>query len=336
MQTLIKKHANTHAQTLAKNLAKNLTKNGDRGQQLHYEFIKLGSVRFKLKNKMLLILPEIYTSGIWKKYAGSIVEYAGKYGDIAKTTVIKRLRLEENLIDKPYLKAAIATAGVHKVALVAKIATPETDQSYAERINDMSKQATQALSKEVRAQQEDAQQNVAGDVLLEPQRPCKAVPTIKKLELDEEATFLFMKLKAKLGKHMSDKDFMKMLLQEKVKEEFPEKTAAESVTGDTFQKPATRYIAAAKKRKTVSQTQGKCGYPNCNNPYQVIHHPERFSQCKNHDLLVPLCKIHHEFAHNNLIQNETETTKNWKMTLITKRTSLADVLYRKYRNKALT
>lgn len=70
--------------------------NNSPGQQLHYEFVRLGGMRFKLKNRMIAILPEIYASAIWKKYAGSIIEYAGKYGDIAKTTVIKRLRLEEN------------------------------------------------------------------------------------------------------------------------------------------------------------------------------------------------------------------------------------------------
>jgi len=95
-------------------------------QKLHNEFIKLGGMRHKLKNRMLAILPEIYKSGIYKKYAGSIVEYAGKFGDIAGTTVIKRLRLEKNLKDKPCLKAVIEKIGVHKVALVAKISVTKS------------------------------------------------------------------------------------------------------------------------------------------------------------------------------------------------------------------
>ncbi len=98
-------------------------------QQLHYEFVKFGRMRHSLKNKMLAMLPDIYKSGIWKKHAGSIVEYCGKYGDIARTTVVKRLRLEENLIDKPFLRAAIEHVVVHKVAMVAKVATAETDKS---------------------------------------------------------------------------------------------------------------------------------------------------------------------------------------------------------------
>ncbi len=291
-------------------------------QQLHYYFVKMGSYRHKLKNKMLLILPEIYASGIWKKYAGSIVEYAGKYGDIARTTVTKRLKLEENLVDKPYLKAAIATAGVHKVAMIAKVATPDTDQAYAETISDMSKAAVQSLSKEVHQ-----------GTLLE-EAGCKAVPTVKKLELDEEATFLFLKLKAKLGKHMSDKQFMKMMLAERIEKEFPEKPAR-TFTGEIVEKTATRYIVAAKKRKAISDTEGKGGYPNCNQPYQVIHHPERFSQTKNHDSLIPLCKIHHEFAHNNLIQNETASTDQWRISVNKPCIARADILYKKYRRAAV-
>ena len=162
----------------------------ENAQKLHEEFIHLGSLRHKLKNRMLLILPEIYESGIWKKHAGSIIEYAGKYGDIAKSAVIKRLRLEKNLDDKPCLRAAIEKVGVHKVAMVVKIATPETDKLWAGKLENMSKMAVQSLSKEMRVHTAEA------DAPL-----CKAIHKVKKIELDEESNFLFLKLKSKLGKN---------------------------------------------------------------------------------------------------------------------------------------
>jgi hypothetical protein len=81
----------------------------------------------------------------------------------------------------------------------------------------------------------------------------------------------------------------------------------------------TRYIQAAKKRLTLSQTNGKCAHENCNQPAQILHHKQRFSQTKNHDSLIPLCKIHHEFAHNGITETMTE----------------ADERYRKYRQAAL-
>jgi len=292
------------------------------------------------------MLPEIHKSGIWQKYAGSIIEYAGKYGDIAKTTVIKRLRLEENLKELPHLKAAIKQVGVHKVAMLAKIAKPETDETLANNVLNMSKTAVQSLSKELRAGE-------AGEG--HQSRPCKAVPILKKIELDEESTFLFMKLKMKLGKKLSDKDFIKKLLHERNKQEFTQKKSKttnaaalqegvfmkqktlndhqKSITGDT-----TRYVPAHQKRQTIAQTNGKCAYPNCNSPYQILHHTNRYSESKNHDSLTPLCKTHHEFAHNNLIQNEKLKPEQWRISTIKLPTTPippADILYRKYRQEAL-
>lgn len=221
-------------------------------QSLHYEFVRLGSMRLKLKNKMLAILPEIYKSGIWKKYAGTIEGYAGKFGDIADTTARKRLRLEENLSNKPFLRAAIQTVGVHKVAMVAKITTPEMDQSMAEKLCNMSKMAVQSLSKEMRAratrggqigEESERQLSIGFNADMEKsQQPipvvsqkfvldnhfyadqsahCKAVPLTKKIELDENSTFLFLKLKKKLCKNLSDKEFLKLIIEEREKQEFP-------------------------------------------------------------------------------------------------------------------
>lgn len=224
---------------------------------------------------MLAILPDIYSSGIWKKHAGSIVEYCGKYGDIAKTTVIKRLRLEDNIVDKPFLRAAIEQVGVHKVAMVAKVATAETDKSYAEKVLDMSKAAVQSLSKEVRKQNPKS----------------AAVPTLKKIELDADASFLFMKLKAKFGKHLSDAKFLKLVLEKT--DETNKKTIKVSNTKNFTGETVTRYIPAKQKRETIAKTNGRCSYPHCNNPYAVIHHTDRFSESKSHESIILLCKIHH-------------------------------------------
>ena len=317
----------------------------ENAQKLHEEFIHLGSLRHKLKNRMLLILPEIYESGIWKKYAGSIIEYAGKYGDIAKSAVIKRLRLEKNLDDKPCLRAAIEKVGVHKVAMVVKIATPETDKLWAGKLENMSKMAVQSLSKEMRVNTADA------DAPL-----CKAIHNVKKIELDEESNFLFLKLKSKLGKNLTDKEFLKLILEERAKQEFPKKQnksitgdvlnnaigkaglLSKSITGDVFNNAmrkagllpqsvtddvfnnaiseagllskSTRYISVHKKRQIIAQTGGKCAYPGCNSPYEILHHRDRYSESRSHNSVIPLCKIHHEFAHNNLIKTKCKPRIN--------------------------
>ncbi len=101
---------------------------------------------------------------------------------------------------------------------------------------------------------------------------------------------------------------------------------------------AGRYIPVNKKREVIAQTHGKCAYPNCHSPYEVFHHTDRYSESRTHDSIIPFCKIHHEFAHHNLIQNETLKTDEWRISVIkepVEKISQADVLYRKYRRGIL-
>lgn len=119
------------------------------------------------------------------------------------------------------------------------------------------------------------------------------------------------------------------------------KSRSKSITGDVFDtgpKTTSRYIKIDQKRAAVDKTNGKCSYPNCNNPYNVLHHTDRFSESKSHDSIVPLCKAHHEFAHNNLIVNEAGPNHEWRMSSQkspAEKISKAGSLYRTYRQRAL-
>lgn len=303
---------------------------------LHKKFVELGSKRHKLKNEMLAILPEIYESGIYKKYASTIVEYAGKYGDIAKTTVIKRLRLEENLEGKPYLKAAIKEVGIHKVAMVAKLATPGNEQAFADKVKNMSKSAIQTLSKELR--QKSAEKSVEN--LTDGPQFCHAAATTIKIELDSEMTFLFLKLKKKMEKNLSNKEVFRKIL-EKMNEinEQKNKTRKKNFTGETFEKNkkhistvvVPRYVSVKTKRSAMSETEGRCSYPGCNKPPTVFHHKDRFSKSKNHSSVIPLCRDHHEFMHNGLVPNEIKNCNSWQLKIENFPEQKADIFYRKYR-----
>jgi hypothetical protein len=373
---------------------------------LHKQFKKLGLQRHKLLNEMMIILPKIYESGIYKKYASSIFEYASKFGGIPGSTVEKRLRLEKHLADKPALKVAINDVGVHKVAMVATIATAETDKMYADKIKNMSKSAVQILSKEMRQKQRLKKEEVGADLFStgsdSPAQignyPCCAVPERVKVELDEEMTFLFLRLKGKFGKQMSNKQIMKMILEKMVESEFSVKESRtkrekkkkersddiqkvvtgecgdvmksvtgdglqnkrecgarmksvtgdglqnerecgdvmKSVTGDGLQnEKSTRYITAQERRESLAQTNHKCSYPNCNKPAEIFHHADRFSTSRSHESIQPLCRDHHEFAHNGLIFNEKEDSARWEIGIGGKVRDQADVLYRKYRQVAV-
>jgi len=139
------------------------------------------------------------------------------------------------------------------------------------------------------------------------------------IDLDEEMTFIFLKFKKKF-KNLSNKEVMRKLLEQINGPAQPVKL----ITGD--ETPKSRYIPVALRRVTIGN--GQCQYPNCNRPSDQIHHPERFAKVRNHKGLVALCKDHHEFMHNGLIENEAH--HDWAMN-VHKKPDQIDLLYRKYR-----
>jgi len=67
-------------------------------------------------------------------------------------------------------------------------------------------------------------------------------------------------------------------------------------------KPVSRYIPAKIKQDLQQKYKSHCSYHGCNKPAEQIHHQERFAQKRAHQNLVPLCKIHHDFVHQNFIE----------------------------------
>ena len=131
-----------------------------------------------------------------------------------------------------------------------------------------------------------------------------------KIELDEEMKFLFLKLKNKLGENFSNKEFLRRMLKMMVENEKSLKQAKK--TRKILGEKVTRYIPIQQRREAFAKTDGRCAFPNCIKPAEILHHRERFSIRKSHESIIPLCKEHHEFAHNGLIQNEVGEPKKWK------------------------
>ena len=181
---------------------------------LHREFVRLGREKYRLTNRLLLILPDIFASGIYKKYASDIYEYAGRFGGISGSAVDKRLRLEKHLENKPCLRAAIEKVGVNKVALMATLATPQADAMVADKVLNMNKSALQTLSKELRHKNDRVYSDNKNnrELCLNDIKPCQAAPQTITIELDSEMTFLFLKFKKKF-KNINNKEAMRKLLE---------------------------------------------------------------------------------------------------------------------------
>ncbi len=101
---------------------------------------------------------------------------------------------------------------------------------------------------------------------------------------------------------------------------------------------ASRYIRKATQQEALEKSNHRCSYTGCNKPYDACHHPGRFAITKiqnpenPHKNIKPLCKNHHEFMHNGIVQNETEEPTKWQIRLIQpKQLNKIDQLYRQYK-----
>jgi hypothetical protein len=254
--------------------------------------------------------------------------------------VKKALELEEKLQDMPHLQKAIETQGINKVGIVIGLATRENEKELAEKVEHMSKPALQEYSKEVRGK----------------------VTASWQVELDEKMMFMFLKLKKKLGKNLSNKECLRKILEKmqeksrlqkritqtvdcratKISKEMQEKPKPQGqdrksakilgrkskpqgqaqklakipgensrqkklakIPGENSRQKISTKISVEKVTRYISVHEKKevsehCGHPGCHRPAEIIHHTNRFSQCHNHKNLKPLCRVHHEFAHNGI------------------------------------
>ena len=263
--------------------------------------VGLARQRNGLTNSLVALLPEMFELKVYLDHGCSnIVEYAGKFLGLSGGVVKKRLNLEKHLVDKPKLRALIPIEGVHKVAIVATIATPETDGDWADKVENMSKNATQKLAKEWRQKGKGR---------------CEAATERVKIELDAEMQQMFFKLKEKLAKDCNNKEAMKRILRQLAEEEWTGKKAENSGGISSPRGEVTRYVPVATKQKLEERSGGICEYPGCNHAAQCIHHGATWFETKSHKHLVHLCKSHHEFMHNGLVENQEKPPADWKLGL---------------------
>lgn len=199
---------------------------------LHQQFVKLSFDIIKMKNKLISLLLEIYEKEIYKKHGcRTIHEYGFKYAKLSKEMVDKAVRTLRHLENKPFLKQVIETQGIHKVALVATIATPENEKIFAKHVENMSKPALFEFAKELRSKSDGKNLlNVSlfGENL--EKKPvgqfCRAIPSKMQIELDEEMQAIFLRLKKNLRKksgfELSNKEALKIMLKKLEQANIPE------------------------------------------------------------------------------------------------------------------
>ncbi|MBL4693767.1 hypothetical protein JKY72_00155 [Candidatus Gracilibacteria bacterium] len=231
---------------------------------LHEQFVQLGKQYRNLAHQLGALLPEIYSSGIWEKYAGDIYEYARKYAGMASSTVKIALRLPGKLTEVPRVLEIVKEVGVRKVDAVASLITPENEEKMVERLRTMSKPALIEMGKEMRGTR-----------------------SVMKIELDEEMQIMFFRLKKKLGLE-SNREVLRQLLVTPGSN-FERKILSAENEGRSVSKPVVRELKS-----------GPCFY--CNEPAEIVHHLIRWAEGRAHRELVGVCKICHELCHNGILE----------------------------------
>jgi hypothetical protein len=270
---------------------------------LHQQFLQLAKEKRQITYKLLSLLPEIFASGVYKKYAGSIEGYAFRFAGIPESTVRKSLNLNKLFKNKPKLQAIVKEVGVHKVSAVASLITDENQDIMIEKLRSMSMDSIREMAKEFRGKEKVYRLSVY---------------------LTQDQLKLINLVKKQIDPKLSEGELVAELCKQYLNSAKTEQCKVED------SKPAKRYIPAKTKKAVLKQYKNSCAYPGCHKHYSEIHHQVHFSQSKKHENLVPLCKEHHQFMHHNLVQNSEDSPQFWRLQL-NKTTNSLDLKYQKMR-----
>ena len=101
-----------------------------------------------LRRIFAVLLVEVNRRRLHRKYGfEGIYEFASKVGGMEKKLVDRILWLADFLKDKPFLWREFRREGWSKVRVVASVATKETDEIWAEKVNLLSKPALEEFVK---------------------------------------------------------------------------------------------------------------------------------------------------------------------------------------------
>ena len=262
-------------------------------KELHKRFTECGKNIKKLMRECALMLPEIDRQRIWKKEGfGSIYEYAAKLANMSRYQVELALWTVRKIEHMPALLKVAREKGIHAVRPVANVATEETAKFWADKAENLTKNALEVYVRETR-------KSCPRTSL----QPAKSSKMMIKVALPESLA----KRLDQLSKRADFEELLSKFLDEV--EQAGESAKPEPVQTDS------RHVPAKIRRHVTTRTNNKCTYPICKKPIYQLHHTERWALKHMHDpsRLQPLCKAHNELAHRGLIENEEKSPISWRM-----------------------
>ncbi|MBN1495062.1 hypothetical protein JW911_05025 [Candidatus Peregrinibacteria bacterium] len=308
-----------------------------------YKYCKIVGFNARIwSRKFIAAIPEVAKRRLYKKCGYcSIREFAAKLAGVSHDSVDEVLRVNEKFKELPKMKALIGEVGLSKLRVVACVANKKNEKDLSEKVKNMTKSSLEIYVREMirktdgrttlpgeetgnsgdrKIPQTEEQIGLFGeDEKVElgfayPQIHDKKTFTI---QIDEETEFELRKFKLQLEKERKERVDWNFALKEMVKRATNEQKASASGPRTQLKKVipelkdaggnkqiVTRYIPAKTKRDLQEKHNSHCAYKGCNKPAEQFHHQERFAIKRNHENLMPLCKSHHDFVHQNSIEQQ--------------------------------
>ena len=263
-----------------------------RSVELHVQFSECGKNAKEWARRCMLLLPDIDRYKVWRKKGfGSLYEYAAKIAGLSRNQVDESLRILRKIEDKPVLQEIARDKGIWAVKPVATVATKDTEQEWADRVNSMSRHEIEVFVKGVRTE------SIRPGAEIQPEKVSVT------MSLDPQVLDQLKKLKGS-GEW---EDAIKKLLnlrKGKIENKKPNPVQSES-----------RHIPKPIERFVKCRDNYRCVVPDCGRKFSELHHADGFSRVKCHDpdRIFCLCSGHHDLAHRGLIANEAKKPGLWRV-----------------------
>lgn len=267
------------------------------------------------KRRFAGLLPEVLKRELHRRRGfGSIHEFAFKLGGLSASAVDKVIHLADRLEDKPVLKEQLTSGnqGWSKIEKVAFIATKETDQLWAERVESMSAVALGAF---VQAQRLSKIEN--GEEFTdvgEPENKFRFMQFSISPQVEQKFRALKVQLEKEKGVTLNYNEVLQLMMERSPSTQVVVQVCPECAERKS-KEVQSRAIPALVRRYIQAKYQGFCAFKGCLRAGTSLHHTKRYALSPDHDpnSIVPLCISHERLVHSGLIENEEDPPEQWRL-----------------------